>query len=812
MPTSLKYPGSVLVAMSAKFTMFACLILLGLASTTSAGTMAPNSNATEMSSALVADTSAAEGKDWVVVVDTVICASTIIGASAILISMLYREIYKRRASAVRMRLVQGLVLSDLILGIIGIITAGEYLSGRRFEHGSNFCDAMGFLLVAVLWSEHLWTFFLAFATYMILIYPLHSVTRYLETSWYWIYLIVWIVSIGFATLGYLLYGYWPSGGICYYGTNSKLYGELLQFLPRACVFIAVAFFYARLYIFLRRPDSIKASFSRSGGGQTGRTREEGTRGLRSADSSATSSTVSEENETSQARVTRRSRISSNAKIRDGFNKFTFRPRPASQRTDMDIDMEEVGKSKNRVRAKDYTIRHGVGNINSQFASRGSITQEAVPPWERIELPAFIVDGERFGGPSSVAPATSSLSPTILWNDWKTSGQRRARSSSDSGQPVRGHGPKSSQAYSSRSRQESSASGFLLPAIAQEEETYIKVSPPSPAPPPTFSRKASDISPKAVQRAMFETPRSYPVALDLPPPIMTEYAENMDQFPDSTHTSDNLTPSSSSTAHLKSTSLSSSADTNQTGIRRDSYVSPSDTESRRGSGPVSFVLPMDPRKEPMPSHLAEKLAELDAADGEKHADIQSRIAVETNDEEADDEDDGEMDFGQFLEQEGDPDETQDSRFPSEDTIFQEESTASYLNRKTAMLMLYFPLAYCALFSVSIIRLIYDFASTSEPIGLRAVSRWFVFAQGAVDAFIYGFVEWNTKRIVRKKVRKGLMTPKTSRSRHSWGAGMTAAEMLSTKKAANPNKTQELKSRTSQLDQRTFQSDQSRLSQV
>jgi hypothetical protein len=144
--------------------------------------------------------------------------STICGASIILGSMLYREHVTKRASTIRMRLVQGLVLSDLLLGyvscphrssrsdltelmisvslpairLVGTITSSKYLSGKIYPHGSPFCDAFGILLVIILWTgqsaqsivsserklteyistmtEHLWTFALAWATYMILIY------------------------------------------------------------------------------------------------------------------------------------------------------------------------------------------------------------------------------------------------------------------------------------------------------------------------------------------------------------------------------------------------------------------------------------------------------------------------------------------------------------------------------------------------------------------------------------------------------------------------------------------------------------------
>lgn len=136
--------------------------------------------------------------------------------------------------------------------------------------------------------------------------------------------------------------------------------------------------------------------------------------------------------------------------------------------------------------------------------------------------------------------------------------------------------------------------------------------------------------------------------------------------------------------------------------------------------------------------------------------------EARDEE-EDESDGEMDLMRMLQ--GDAAASGNRRNPEASYEFVEESMASYLNRKTALLMLWFPLGYVLLFSVSLVRIIYDFASR-PPIVLRALSRWFVFAQGLLDAIIYGLVEWHTKRVVRKRVRKGTFnTPQTSRGRNS-----------------------------------------------
>jgi hypothetical protein len=44
------------------------------------------------------------------------------------------------------------------------------LSGSKLTAGTVSCDGLGFMLVTVLWTVHLWTLMLAFGTFMILIH------------------------------------------------------------------------------------------------------------------------------------------------------------------------------------------------------------------------------------------------------------------------------------------------------------------------------------------------------------------------------------------------------------------------------------------------------------------------------------------------------------------------------------------------------------------------------------------------------------------------------------------------------------------
>jgi hypothetical protein len=62
-------------------------------------------------------------------------------------------------------------------------------------------------------------------------------------------------------------------------------------------------------------------------------------------------------------------------------------------------------------------------------------------------------------------------------------------------------------------------------------------------------------------------------------------------------------------------------------------------------------------------------------------------------------------------------------------------------------------------------------------LRPFHR-FIFAQGLVDAVIYGLIEWRTKRVVRKKVRRGMLSHGGSRGSRGSGS-QPAGEMTASR---------------------------------
>lgn len=523
------------------------------------------------------------------------------------------------------------------------------------------------------------------------------------------------------------------GGICYYGANSGLYGELMQFIPRALVFIAIFFFYARLYVFLKRPDKIRASFSPSpggtaGGGGTWQTDSSGS--MQSIDGGGNEAgTRDGETDGTRGRLRRlrrRSRASSRERIREGFRSFSFKPK-VLQRNDekRTRDAESTGIKLGNLQADERAVQgKDFGQEKrpmEQIGNTGGVTSANVrnvgeiPPWERLELPPFEVDGQRYGGSGSsvLAPAA----PSGFWGDFKM-GRKRATSSAHSNRTDVTINPQriSREVNNNtgiRSRESSvgtvipprgsSGTPFLPPVVFEESLPTTQITEPSPISPECATFTAENLRSSSV----FDKPRRHPG--DLKMPYITQEVDPKDSSeeyrvplaPSIPPSETTLTPSTSSSMQVLLPAMRrGSADPfAHNGIRKDSCNASSDNGSRRGSGPVSFVLPTYPRKESVmsnvegPESMHTTRESVSASETVRDSSARGGSSEEENEEEEEEEDDGEMDFGQFLRQEGgdDDDYGRDRRQASEDSMLQQESTASYLNRKTAMLMLYFPLA-------------------------------------------------------------------------------------------------------------------------
>ncbi|WWC86792.1 uncharacterized protein L201_001671 [Kwoniella dendrophila CBS 6074] len=771
--------------------------------------------------ALANQVTRSDDERWISIVNVIILALTILGSGMILISMSYYEFIRLRPTTTRTRIVQALIVSDFILGIIGLISSSVALSGdgSGFAHGSTSCDGLGFMLVTILWTEHGWTLILAVATFMILIYPLHWFTLMLEQRWYFLWAIVWVIAISVAIIGYEVFGYYPSGGLCFYGSNAGLYSELMQFVPRCVVCIIITVLYAKLYVFLKRPDKIRLPGSNSAtGGQY----------------ETVSSTSNKEKVVELKGKLGNFMTGGKLKTKRGSSGEVLSPLPQQQQhstssstTDSSSARQPVDVNTNEIRQSSNTLSPGFIPKRDSNGSQGNEKEpmrkssllrrpsfspiREIPPWEKLELPAFQVDGERFGGPSS----SSTRSPSI-WSGWKGLGQRKRSSTTTSGSTNNNLVSPASRMNSINSikHQNQTQNQNNPPSLAEpisgtlhtsNSNSNLKITPPGSYVPrmpsipsedivatPQSTKKPSSLQPlassiqhqrnstdetyvaqptasgsgglnanvekkrkKSVQLSL--SPRSHPGSNASSPEI--GYSPKLDarQRPSVTisegilHEDDQSQPQSQShsTAHKRQHPPSISLPPRPGNPWSNGGKSEPSTPTPFQQNFQFSVTPTSNRN----TFMSEKQTNI--IDKAEHG--------QAPEDGEDDGEDDEWDLARMLAQPPPGTHSTDDRFapnPSQSQANSEafelvpESMSSYLNRKTALLMLWFPLGYLFLFSVSLIRLIYDFAGTPPP-ALRAISKWMILAQGVLDAIIYGVVEWHTKRVVRKRVRKGTL---------------------------------------------------------
>ncbi|WWD00717.1 hypothetical protein V866_007652 [Kwoniella sp. B9012] len=723
---------------------------------------------------------------WISIVNVVILCLTILGSGMILVSMFVLERIRGRPGTTRTRIVQALIVSDFLLGIVGLISSCLFLAGdgSAIAHGTVSCDGLGFLLTAILWTEHGWTLILAFATFMILIYPLHWFTIWMEQRWYFLWAIVWVVSIVVAILGYELFGFYPSGGTCFYGANAGLYSELMQFIPRCVVCIVITVLYARLYVFLKRPDKIRLPGSNSATGGPYET---------------VSSTSNKDKGDFRERF---GSLMSNGPFRRkrGSSGEVLSVLPEGQSnisSSSSTDPPPVIKEKE----KEPTRR------NSGFRRPSFSPTKEVPPWEKLELPAFQVDGERFGGPSP-----SSIHSGSIWNGWR-SGRKRSSTTTVS---TNAHSPSSrlnsiSNSVKHQNQKEetnlrSTPPGLYVPRMPSipsedhidprnpnrnQDTTQTQSQHKRESTDDTYIAQSSIVSGSALTGAG-EKKRKKSVQLPSSPKSTMSSIENGNRhgFGQSPKIDSRQRPSItiSESIELSPGELQVADQARQDGIesrqtRSSVQPLPKITLPPRSDIPWSTLGSVGGgvggrRSAPSTPTFSQQNFQYTASSvpgtpGASGTPAQSSRRTSKNDRDRTDtqgdntEDEEEWDLARMLAQPPPGSHTADDRFaPRQSTTnngesfeLVPESMSSYLNRKTALLMLWFPLGYLFLFSVSLIRLIYDFAG-NPPVGLRAISKWMILAQGVLDAIIYGVVEWHTKRVVRKKVRKGTFSPRNA----------------------------------------------------
>jgi hypothetical protein len=445
--------------------------------------------------------------------------------------------------------------------------------------------------------------------------PLHIMTLILEKHWIWLWGLVWLSAIVVAIITQTVYGFTPSGGICYYPQSAGLYGELMQFIPRcvsllflqrirlisrAVVFICITLLYARLYVFLKRPDKIRSPYSNSPTGQSydSSYKKKATGFLRK---------LSGEKESPADQ----SPAGDGGGHGEGVGVVDFaKPTP-----DLNPNPVEFNRNNRPVFNSGLSATKFPETTYRPPSAPVSPTSE-IPPWERIELPVFQVDGQRYGGPSA-------STKTEMFGGWKGMNSKKRPSTANS----------------------------------------TGSNPQTPVPMP-FPRGS----------------------------ISHTHGQNSTRGSDGTETTRSRQPSSDTTL-VNDRHTSEKERTRKTSM----MTTASNTSSTNynnlssGQGQSNYVNSRRPSAAPP---LASPVWEIDNEDfsrsrSDRGADEEDQRSREEEEEDEEEESDGEMDLMRMLAQDSEPVDNH-RRGSREEYELVPESMASYLNRKTALLMLWFPL--------------------------------------------------------------------------------------------------------------------------
>lgn len=192
-------------------------------------------------------------------IDMAICCLSFVGAIAIILPYALN----RRSRKLRHALILGLATSDLATSVVIIITTACLIANINLVQHDAPCTFLGYILISSIFSQHLWNLSIAVITYMILVYPLSSFTLTVERRVRWLWPVFWLFSFAINAIAFGLGGYGFRGGYCAL-TTGFYFASIFQFVPRAIVFIVILCLYTHLFFFLRRTNLFsKANTSNS---------------------------------------------------------------------------------------------------------------------------------------------------------------------------------------------------------------------------------------------------------------------------------------------------------------------------------------------------------------------------------------------------------------------------------------------------------------------------------------------------------------------------------------------------------------------
>ena len=412
------------------------------------------------------------------------------------------------------------------------------------------------------------------------------------------------------------------------------------------MFIIITALYAKLYVFLRRPDKIRSPYSNS---PTGSLAQEAKSRLASVQFRPIGVVSNWFKKPSPEDFTKENVLERRVSVAPGNPTL-----PQAEKGGIPTDFAK----------RDPTQTH-----HSQFRSISSEYPDGdIPPWERVELPAFQVDGQRYGGVST--NISSNTSSHALWGNWKglSGGSRdkkrpstQGSSSSNNVQTTRNFGSGSSvDALSFTANR-------MSPTPRHSTRLGSNGSPPD--------KLTYDDMTMGMDQSLYASRGS----------ISTTFSGPSDRFRQFSLTS-NTQPSGAGLSPMEAFRRSSA-------VTQDSRRSSGGVPAMRGTTPANLQ-PSPPDSDGERPSSTVDVERTGTSQGERgpkdemYEEGEEGASRRTGEEQEDDN----WDLMRMLQQSGPPRHAHDKFAPREGEVveFVEESMASYLNRKTALLMLWFPL--------------------------------------------------------------------------------------------------------------------------
>jgi len=410
------------------------------------------------------------------------------------------------------------------------------------------------------------------------------------------------------------------------------------------VFICITILYARLYVFLKRPDKIRSPYSNSPTGAS----YDSTYAKRKAAgfirklSGGEKGSPAEPNDMGGG---------------DGNPAITIeKDHQGNQPTGTSTPPDPPFNRDNRPSMNNSRIgATGFGDTTFRPPSAPVSPTTEIPPWERLELPVFQVDGQRYGGPSASSTPGQGQGMFGTWKGMGSSKKRPSTANSTGSNPTSpGLGPvampfppyQSGSAGQGYTHPSGRSPGSYPNGVASGNGNGARSSDGTNTGSGTGhvgNRSRNPSSDTTLVNGVNDKERERKMSM------MTNHTAN-------------------------STSAGSTNNTHNTNYSNYYFAN----ASRRPSAAPPHASPVMEQEEATRSREDDRGLGLD----------EERGSDDEDEDEEEDEEDNEMDLLRMLRQDSEPEDQNPGQ--KEEYELVPESMASYLNRKTALLMLWFPL--------------------------------------------------------------------------------------------------------------------------